>query len=302
MSAEDLEAEVERLKSRKLAEGRLLEIEQHETAINGEPDKIRPVGDVLPEIMESLTRSRDRWKAFCEETRPAFEAAKGSISCPEHPLEVRAKLFEETCQASRMESQFRVVYAPCQECTGNEARAKQARFWARRGVPQRLIDATLANYEQTLPEQSTALEKVKKWLASDGVFLILAGTPGTGKGHLAVGCMKAHGTGKFITHPDMLSDLRASYTMHNTVDLVAEWKEAEILVLDEFGVSPGGKDEAPLLYQVLAGRYDAKKPTIITSNLEITALREAIGFRLLDRITEDCTTVICRWQSHRNKK
>lgn len=299
---ERLEAEVSRRQKKLEMEGRELEREQHDSAIAGEPDKILPIGEVMPEILESLTRSREKWKAFCDSTRPAFDAVPEFIGCQDHPTEQRPKLFEETCQASRMASEFTPVYAPCQSCQGREAKAKQARHWARCGVPQRLIQATFANYDREIEEQGAALEKVRRWLAENGVFLILTGTPGTGKGHLAVACMKAHGKGQFITHPDMLADLRASYTMHNTVDIVAGWREAEILVLDEFGVSPGGKDEIPLLYQVLAGRYDAKRPTIITSNLEIAALRESIGFRLLDRITEDCTTVVMRWESHRSKK
>lgn len=302
MSAETLAAEVERLKAKKLAEGKLLEIEQHESAIADEPDRAVGVGEALPEILESLTRTRNAWKAFCESTRPAFEDAKEFASCSEHPLEQRPKLFEETCQASRMAQEFTVVYAPCQSCQNAKTKAQQGRFWSRRGVPQRLIDATLSNFNVEIAEQATALKKVKKWNARNGTFLILTGTPGTGKGHLSVGCMKAHGDGLFITHPDMLSDLRASYTLHTTPDLIESWKQSEIFVLDEFGVSPGGKDEEPLLYQVLATRYDQRKPTIITSNLEISALRDAIGYRLIDRITEDCTTVVCKWESSRKKK
>lgn len=302
MSAETLAEEVERLKARKIAEGKLLEIEQHESAIAGEPDKILGVGEVMPEIMESLTRTRNAWKAFCDAMRPDFENAAMFAPCIEHPAEQRPKLFEESCQASRMAQEFTVVYAPCQSCHDAASKAQQTRFWARRGVPQRLIEATLSNFRVEIPEQLAALDKVKKWNARNGTFLILTGTPGTGKGHLSVGCMKAHGDGLFITHPDMLSDLRASYTLKNTDALIEQWRTSEIFVLDEFGVSAGGNDEGPLLYQVLATRYDQRKPTIITSNLEIAALRESIGYRLIDRITEDCTTVVCKWESNRKKK
>jgi len=54
-----------------------------------------------------------------------------------------------------------------------------------------------------------------------------------------------------------------------------------------------------LLYQVLADRYDQRRPTILTSNLERSTLRAALGFRLLDRIREDCTEIVCAWDSWR---
>lgn len=299
---ERLNAEVERRRRKLEEEGRSLALEQHETAITSDPDRILAVGEVMPEILESLTRSHEKWKTFCDSQRADFEAAPEFAPCADHPNEHRPKLFEETCQASRMAGYFVAAYAPCLSCAGDEARARQARFWARRGVPARLIEATLANYDTIEAGPAVAAARVKRWISENGVFLILAGTPGTGKGHLAVGCMKAHGNGQFITHPDMLSDLRASYTLHTTKDVIEVWKNAEVLVLDEFGISPGGKDEEPLLYQVLAARYDQKRPTIITSNLELAALREAIGFRLIDRITEDCTSIVMRWPSRRTGK
>jgi DNA replication protein DnaC len=165
-----------------------------------------------------------------------------------------------------------------------------------------VIDSTLSNFRADTEERVAALGKVTDWIRRNGVFLLLTGTTGTGKGHLGSGCLKAQGNGLFITHLDMLSDLRASYTLSTTPSLIKSWQEAEMLVLDEFGLSTGGKDEEPMLYQVLANRYENRRPTIITSNLELTQFREAIGFRLLDRMQEDCTTVICRWPSWRTGK
>ncbi|WP_272941129.1 ATP-binding protein [Chthoniobacter flavus] len=115
---------------------------------------------------------------------------------------------------------------------------------------------------------------------------MLLGRSGAGKGYLATAALKWNGSGIFLKHPDMLMDLRASYDAGRTQELITRWQDCEMLVLDEFGLSGGGRDEEPMLYQVLADRYDHRRPTIITSNLEIGALREVLGFRLLNRLGE----------------
>lgn len=295
-----LDAEAAEYRERKLSEGHAEEIERMESASNAAGmSRVVDLGAAVAKELAAFARMQEKWTTFCATIRPAFDELPEHKACPHHPSVMRPKLFEETCQRSRMEDAFTAAWAPCGECQGADAKAKQRQFWSKRGVPQRVIDATLSNFTADIDEKVVALGKVAAWIKREGVFLLLAGTTGTGKGHLATGCLKAQGNGLFITHADMLSDLRASYTLHTTKDAIATWQEAEMLVLDEFGLSPGGKDEEPMLYQVLADRYDKRRPTIITSNLDLTALREAIGFRLLDRMTEDCATVICKWDSHR---
>lgn len=293
MSLENLNAEVERRQARGVTVAE---------PIIRTPDTAFSVASVMPEMIASMERQRAKWAAFCEETRPTFDAAPETKACAQHPSVRRPKLFEETCQKSRMEGEFRAVYAPCPDCTGEEARTRQRAFWRKRGVPERVVDATLANFAADTDEKVLARGKVCDWIKRTGNFLLLRGTTGTGKGHLASGCLKAWGNGLWLTQADMLADLRASYTLHTTASLIETWREAELFVLDEFGLSPGGGDEETMLYQVLADRYDKHRPTIITTNLDGEQFRAAIGYRLLDRIGEDCAVVVCSWESHRRAK
>jgi len=267
--------------------------------LGGRIGSVVNLAEHMSDAVASLERSHAKWKAFCDEQRAAFDALPAARACPHHPAVLRAKLFEETCQKTWQAREFKAAWAPCPECRDADARARQRAFWAKRGVPARVVEATFANFQADTKERVTALGKVTAWSRCHGVFLMLTGKTGTGKGHLAAGCLKAQGNGLFITHVDMLADLRASYTLGTTQSLITTWREAELLVLDEFGLSPGGRDEDPMLYQVLATRYEQRRPTIITSNLEIPALREALGLRLMDRIQEDCVTVICDWESWR---
>ena len=279
--------------------GPALPPEQAESVAPSGPSRVLNIAEVMPEMIAAMERQKNKWAAFCASLRPQFEALPESKACKEHPLILRPKLFEETCQKSRLAGEFKPAWAPCRECQRAEARARQRAFWAKRGVPGRVLEATLANFRTDTEARVRALARVTAWIRRHGVFLLLTGTAGTGKGHLAAGCLKAQGNGLFITHADMLADLRASYTLETTPALIASWREAELLVIDEFGLSSGGRDEEPMLYQVLSARYEHRRPTIITSNLEVPALREAVGFRLLDRMREDCVMVVCRWASWR---
>lgn len=265
-------------------------------------ERVTAIGDIMPDIAASMARARASWAAFCDSCRPKFDAAPETKSCEHHPAERRPKLFEETCQQTRQAGEYRTAYAPCGSCGTEAARAATRAYWRRRGVPERVIDATLANFTTDTEEKVLARGKAQDWIRRHGTFLLLRGTAGTGKGHLASGCLKAQGNGLWITQADMLSDLRASYTLHNTPEVIEKWREAEMFVLDEFGVSPGGGDEEAMLYQVLADRYDKRRPTVITTNLDREAFAKAIGYRLLDRIGEDCTVVSCVWESHRKQK
>lgn len=299
-----LETEVDRRRARLETEGRALDLEKLDSAIPKPGERLAfSVAEVMPEAMEVLARVRDKWKAYCEALKPQFGALPASKACAEHPAVSRSKLFEETCQRTKQNGdQFTPAWTPCSECQGEKARTAQRAFWRKRGVPERVLGATFDNFESDTEEKVLAKGSVGAWMKRQGVFLVLRGSVGTGKGHLAAAALKAHGNGIWIGHADMLTDLRASYVVHNTSDLLESWKECECLVLDEFGLSSGGKDEDPMLYQVLADRHDKRRQTIITTNLDRDKFRDAIGFRLLDRIGEDCEIVVANWESHRKAK
>lgn len=290
-----LEASVEELRSRP-------HFEEPERIMPSSDPKIFDLATVMPGVISLFERMQKKSEAFREGIRPQFLDAPDSIACPKHHSVRLDKLWEETCQKSWKNEKFTAAYAPCPECLGERSEAARRGFWQRRGVPERVISASFDNFTADGAEKREALENVQDWIRRNGVFLVLRGTPGTGKGHLATSCLKAQGNGLFITHADMLADLRASYTLKTTPALLEGWQEAEMFVLDEFGLSPGGNDEETMLYQVLADRHDKRRPTIITTNLEREAFSKAIGFRLIDRIGEDCAVVPCCWESHRRAK
>jgi DNA replication protein DnaC len=314
----DLEAEVARRRARLEQAGHANELERHASII-GDDGRIVSVADVARDAAAMFERLRQKKAAFDERLRPQFNAAPQSIACEFHPQQTRPISFDRTAGETQMRGVFTPIYEPCALCEAEERAARQRRYWLARGVEERNITASFRSFIADTPEKSAALATVKAWLARRGNYLLLIGPTGTGKGHLATACLRANGSGIFVKHPDLLGQLRATYSPHsshalsthnhagastagcNTEDLIRRWQDCEMLVLDEFGLTPGGRDEEPVLYRILADRYDRRRPTIITTNLELAPLREALGFRLLDRIRPDCTQVEMAWESWRGR-
>ena len=300
-----LDALAEQRRERLAREGRATELERRESLVAPSLDRVLSVADVMPEMLSALQRVEQRVARHYAELREQVAAAPPWIACKVHP-EVRRAIDIELCsQRTRESGAFTAAYAPCVACEAEETRQRQRRYWARRGVPERVLEATFRSYDaagEKAQAKAEAVATVRGWVAKRGNFLLLTGTPGTGKGHLAAAAMKAIGDGVWIEHVNMLMDLRASYQTKTTEEVIARWQNAESLTLDEFGLSAGGRDEEPLLYQVLAYRYEHRRPTIITSNLDRSEVRTLLGDRLLDRIREDLTTVTMAWGSYRTGK
>lgn len=120
----------------------------------------------------------------------------------------------------------------------------------------------------------------------------MIGNPGTGKSHLAVGLLRQFHSAKFISQSELLYQLRRTYKSQDAPDPVEKCKRTCCLVLDDVGVSAGGKDEWPMIHHILDFRYGHSLPTIITGNINIDEFKELVGTRMVDRLFEATHEVI----------
>lgn len=301
MSLHDLDSEIARRRDRASSEPLRVSI----------PEQSATAPPALNAILAKFKLMQEHFEEFSQSLRPEFDAMPETAPCDKHPSVILSKDFDATVSESRHRGYFAPRYSGCPECGREASEGIERRYWLRRGVPHRVIDATFKNFHTPMRQQEIVWREAMAWKASPKAFLILSGSSGTGKGHLAAACLKSGTTviddgiphkvtdGLFITHADMLTDLRASYEMHTTKDVIEGWRDTPMLVIDEYGVRATGKDEEPMLYQVLAGRYDKRLKTIITTNLELPELKDSLGARLMDRICEGYTAVVCRWESFR---
>lgn len=155
-----------------------------------------------------------------------------------------------------------------------------------RGVPGCLMHASLDNWTPSSEQEKEHLEKCREFAKMDRGFLLLLGGVGSGKSHLAVGIMREIGKGYFVKQSTLLRSLRETYKDSKAADPVSKCQESRLLILDEMGISAGGKDEFPMLSEILDYRYSEAKQTILTSNLDRDGLAALLGERIGDRLRE----------------
>lgn len=141
--------------------------------------------------------------------------------------------------------------------------------------------------------------------------VVLLGPSGVGKTHLALAlayrAVMSRIKTRFITAADLMLQLAAA---HRKDQLTSYFNRAilgpKLLVIDELGYLPFGRNEANLLFQVIAKRYE-RGSLIITSNLAFshwaTTLADdaTLTAALLDRLLHHGHIVSLKGESYRLK-
>jgi len=137
--------------------------------------------------------------------------------------------------------------------------------------------------------------------------LLLTGPTGVGKSHLsnalAIEALKqdlrvlSKGTQRLLT------DLHAARASGTYPRLLSKILNADLLVLDDFGLQPLSAQATQDLYEIIRDRYE-RGSLIISSNRAFEEWAEVFGNDLLasaalDRLTHHCHTLIIRGQSYR---
>ena len=133
-----------------------------------------------------------------------------------------------------------------------------------------------------------ALESAQAYAANPGGWLVLQGTYGCGKTHLAAAVANQvilRGVATlFLTVPDLLDWLRYAYGDNATSfeDRFEEIRNIDFLVLDDLGTQNTTPWAQEKLFQIVDYRYLRRLPTVITTNLDLDQIDPRIRSRLLD--------------------
>ncbi len=204
-------------------------------------------------------------------------------------------------------------------------------------IPRRYEHCTLDSYESGFSGAHRTLGaahlRARRFvegypLDSVGTGLLLTGSIGVGKTHLAVGILQAligerGATGLFYDYRDLLKQVQHSYNpqVHETeLGVLKPVFEAEVLVLDELGASKPTDWVWDTVAHILNTRYNDRRTTIITTNytnagplaaepslggmrsaLREETLGDRIGERMRSRLQEMCVVVEMHGEDFRQK-
>lgn len=134
-----------------------------------------------------------------------------------------------------------------------------------------------------------AYEAARRFAEQPEGWLVLQGTYGCGKTHLAASIanarLAANRPAMFVSVPDLLDHLRSTYAPDSRVtydELFETIRAAPLLILDDLGTQTATAWAAEKLYQLFNYRYNGRLPTVITTNLSIDDLDPRLASRLSD--------------------
>jgi len=120
-------------------------------------------------------------------------------------------------------------------------------------------------------------------------WLVFQGVNGCGKTHLAAAIVNYRYQHRqpalFVVVPDFLDHLRSTFSPESKTSydqLFETVKNTPLLVLDDFGrqtTAPWPKEK---LFQVINHRYNARLPTVVTTNLSTDEMDSPISSRFVD--------------------
>ncbi len=137
--------------------------------------------------------------------------------------------------------------------------------------------------------------------------VVITGATGCGKTHLACAignkaCIEGHKV-KFVKLPVFLEELQLSHTTGGFMKLLQQLMQVDVLILDDFGITPINESQRHDLLTIIDDRYGLKS-TIFTSQLPIKSWHKylsepTVADAILDRVLSQMVRIELKGKSLR---
>lgn len=230
--------------------------------------------------------------------------------CKELRLPSIRKMIQDGSEFHNQEEAFEVLLQVfLQERADRIIRAKQNRIRSANFPQKKLLEELVMD---ALPDQAKQKLSHLKTLdfIKEGQNIILTGSPGTGKTHIAIGLgMEACLAGYkvfFATVPSFINQLKEHRSERTLRSFELKFENYDLVIIDELGYISFDKEGAELLFSHLSLRA-GRKSTIITSNLSFLKWQEifhdpVLTAALTDRLTHKSHVINMVGQSYRMKE
>ena len=256
-----------------------------------------------------------------------IERHRDEIAHIEHLQDLCRGCTGETCkQASQgmipmvdtSHGRFFHVLSPCKHERNRRERLRIARLFASAHIPRAYETDTFADYEVTGGNKG-AVDAARMMVDGEIGGLFVYGVRGTGKTKLAAiianELARAGSPVLFASVPDLMADIRASFSDGKTAETVQAVKETPFLVLDDLGSEKMSEWVGEQLFCIVNHRYNERLQTVVTSNYSPTeiighmatvdargnVIDDMQGQRIMSRIYGMCERVEIRGADWRMK-
>ena len=171
------------------------------------------------------------------------------------------------------------------------------------GIPLRHLERQYFIGEQWCERLTALKEKL-----GTGLMVALVGGRGTGKTQMAVELMRhtirrMSRRAVFTTAAKFIMRVKSSFGKDSTKtegDVFQDFTKPKLLVIDEFGRRNETDWEHNAIFELLNDRYNAMNDTVLISNHDAAAFREAAGPSLISRMNECGGICDFAWPSFRD--
>ncbi len=184
----------------------------------------------------------------------------------------------------------------------NDFERENILLWRRQvafGDATALYEYRFENDNGLVPQIKEALAYVENWhkMRRESLGLLFWGLTGNGKTFAAACIANALAEQlvdvRMCTFGMILNHL-SGMTAREKDDYLKNFRTCDLLILDDFGMERRTDYAKEQIFGIIDGRYLAKKPTIITTNLSLQELKDPCDItekRIFDRILEMCIPV-----------
>jgi DNA replication protein DnaC len=232
--------------------------------------------------------------------RSRFGAAAFGPPCPPHlrPV-VPAQEFESCDQHGKYLFRERgprgwLVHNPggCPVCL---RQANSDDLLAGSNLSPRFAHCTFDSFVADTPDKAKVLAKCRTYAGNfrafreAGASLILCGPVGTGKNHLATSIARDLLGARFTVLRVKAAQFLDAYwakDFNDRTGWLAGMAAVDLLMIDEIGRASAGQAAQDAFFRLIDGRYEAVRPTLITTNLNRDELISVLGDATYDRLTQ----------------